>query len=144
MIGILDHRGCREPLASGQWIDAFRHHRFEAAIFDCDGTLVDSAEAHFHAFQQAVAAQGEKMDPGWYRDRTGLDPAVGKARKGSAMKKLIVAPYGTLVLLAGLAWMGTGWYESPRRAPIGRSGGASGSFSPSFRTWRTRAGPRSC
>lgn len=31
---------------------------FEAVIFDCDGTLVDSMPAHFHAWCEALAAYG--------------------------------------------------------------------------------------
>ena len=42
-------------------------------IFDCDGTLVDSSEAHFQSFRTAVRAQGYDMDRDWYAKRTGLD-----------------------------------------------------------------------
>ena len=47
---------------------------FEALIFDCDGTLVDTAPAHFHALSLALAAQGHTMDHAWYAERTGLTP----------------------------------------------------------------------
>lgn len=46
---------------------------YQAVIFDCDGTLVDSSEAHFQSFQTAVRAQGYDLDWGWYSQRTGLD-----------------------------------------------------------------------
>ena len=42
-----------------------------AVIFDCNETLVDSAAAHFHAMQDAVAVQGLRMDRVWYTDRRG-------------------------------------------------------------------------
>jgi beta-phosphoglucomutase-like phosphatase (HAD superfamily) len=45
---------------------------FKALIFDCDGTLVMSADLHFAAFNVALAQQGFAMDPAWYAARTGL------------------------------------------------------------------------
>lgn len=47
---------------------------FAALIFDCDGTLVDTAPAHFQAIAQAVATQGHRMDRDWYMARAGLTP----------------------------------------------------------------------
>jgi HAD superfamily hydrolase (TIGR01509 family) len=47
---------------------------FKALIFDCDGTLVDTAPAHFAAIRQAVAQQGHSMEEAWYMQRTGLTP----------------------------------------------------------------------
>jgi beta-phosphoglucomutase-like phosphatase (HAD superfamily) len=47
---------------------------FDALIFDCDGTLVDSAEAHFYSLQQALAPLGLTMTPEWYHPRHGLGP----------------------------------------------------------------------
>ncbi len=47
---------------------------FAALIFDCDGTLIDTAPAHFSAVAQALAAQGHTMDRAWYMARTGLTP----------------------------------------------------------------------
>lgn len=47
---------------------------FRALIFDCDGTLVDTAPAHYNAIQLALEAQGHTMDRGWYMERTGLTP----------------------------------------------------------------------
>ena len=47
---------------------------FAALIFDCDGTLVDTAPAHYNAIAQAVATQGHRMDRDWYMARTGLTP----------------------------------------------------------------------
>ena len=47
---------------------------FAALIFDCDGTLVDTAPAHYQAISQAVATQGHHMDRDWYMARAGLTP----------------------------------------------------------------------
>ena len=47
---------------------------FSALIFDCDGTLVDTAPAHFFAITQALAVQGHTMDRDWYMARAGLTP----------------------------------------------------------------------
>lgn len=47
---------------------------FDALIFDCDGTLVDSAPAHLNSIQQALAPLGLTMSPEWYAPRHGLDP----------------------------------------------------------------------
>jgi len=47
---------------------------FDALIFDCDGTLVDSAEAHLYSIQQALAPLGMTMTPEWYHPRHGLGP----------------------------------------------------------------------
>lgn len=47
---------------------------FDAIVFDCDGTLVDTAGAHLHSIQQALAPLGLAMSPEWYRERTGLGP----------------------------------------------------------------------
>ena len=47
---------------------------FDALIFDCDGTLVDSAPAHLSSIQQALAPLGLTMPPEWYAPRHGLGP----------------------------------------------------------------------
>ncbi|XKM43667.1 HAD family hydrolase (plasmid) [Rhizobium ruizarguesonis] len=47
-------------------------YRFKAIIFDCDGTLVDTASLHFEAFKHALALQGKSLDKSWYLSRTGL------------------------------------------------------------------------
>jgi HAD superfamily hydrolase (TIGR01509 family) len=48
---------------------------FDALIFDCDGTLINSAPAHLHSIQQTLATFGHTMTPEWYAPRTGLTPA---------------------------------------------------------------------
>ncbi len=47
---------------------------FRALIFDCDGTLVDTAPAHFNAIRLALEQQGHTMEETWYMQRTGLTP----------------------------------------------------------------------
>jgi beta-phosphoglucomutase-like phosphatase (HAD superfamily) len=47
---------------------------FSALIFDCDGTLVDSAPAHLHSLQTAFQPLGLEMAPDWYGTRHGLSP----------------------------------------------------------------------
>ena len=54
------------------WFPVIRQLAVQAVIFDCDGTLVNSADAHFHSMQDAAEAQGLKMDRSWYNDRRGL------------------------------------------------------------------------
>ena len=48
--------------------------RFAALIFDCDGTLVDTAPAHYNAIRLALAQQGHSIERDWYMERTGLTP----------------------------------------------------------------------
>ena len=47
---------------------------FSALIFDCDGTLVDTAPAHYFAITEALKLQGHTMDREWYMARAGLTP----------------------------------------------------------------------
>jgi beta-phosphoglucomutase-like phosphatase (HAD superfamily) len=47
---------------------------FAALIFDCDGTLVDSAPAHLHSIRQALKPLGLTMTDDWYHPRHGLGP----------------------------------------------------------------------
>jgi beta-phosphoglucomutase-like phosphatase (HAD superfamily) len=47
---------------------------FSGLIFDCDGTLVDTAPAHLQALQQGLAAHGLSMEGDWYYPRVGLTP----------------------------------------------------------------------
>jgi len=47
---------------------------FSALIFDCDGTLVDTAPAHLRALQQALEQFALTMTPAWYYPRVGLTP----------------------------------------------------------------------
>lgn len=47
---------------------------FDALIFDCDGTLVDSAPAHLYSIQRALSPLGLTMTPEWYGTRHGLGP----------------------------------------------------------------------
>jgi HAD superfamily hydrolase (TIGR01549 family) len=51
-----------------------REGSFSALIFDCDGTLVDTAPAHLSALQQALEPVALTMTPTWYYPRVGLTP----------------------------------------------------------------------
>lgn len=44
----------------------------EAILFDCDGTLLLTAELHFDAISAAAANQGQTMPRDWYMEQTGL------------------------------------------------------------------------
>jgi beta-phosphoglucomutase-like phosphatase (HAD superfamily) len=47
---------------------------FAALIFDCDGTLVDSAPAHLRSLRQALKPLGLTVPAEWYQPRHGLGP----------------------------------------------------------------------
>ncbi len=49
---------------------------FDALIFDCDGTLVDTAPAHYRALSRALDRHHLQMDAAWYFARVGLTPAA--------------------------------------------------------------------
>lgn len=44
----------------------------EAVLFDCDGTLLLTAELHFEAMAEAIRRQGGRMPRDWYMALTGL------------------------------------------------------------------------
>jgi len=73
MRSIFHHRGQSYDLTSTSWLDTIEEEGFAGVIFDCDGTLVDSADAHMHAMQAATLEQGQEMAASWYQSRTGLD-----------------------------------------------------------------------
>ena len=45
---------------------------FAALLFDCDGTLADTADLHHYAIAAAVKSLGHEMPKHWYLDRVGL------------------------------------------------------------------------
>lgn len=47
-------------------------YSYKAIIFDCDGTLINSAPVHFSAFQTALKQQGADIQLDWYMKRLGL------------------------------------------------------------------------
>lgn len=47
---------------------------FDAIIFDCDGTLVDTAPVHLRGLQDALQERGLSMAAEWYYPRVGLTP----------------------------------------------------------------------
>jgi hypothetical protein len=52
--------------------DLVPYEDFAALIFDCDGTLVDTVEAHCIAWRNAFAEYGIQMTPAWYQERIAL------------------------------------------------------------------------
>ncbi len=56
----------------GMASDAGFHPAPAALLFDCDGTLVLTADLHYKAISRAVARQGHQMPRDWYRSLTGL------------------------------------------------------------------------
>jgi beta-phosphoglucomutase-like phosphatase (HAD superfamily) len=50
----------------------FENGNFAAWLFDCDGTLADTAELHHYAIAAATKSLGHDMPKEWYLDRVGL------------------------------------------------------------------------
>lgn len=51
-------------------------HDFEAVIFDCDGTLVDTPPVYADAWMTGLALSGKTMTPDWYLARAGMSEGV--------------------------------------------------------------------
>lgn len=49
-----------------------QHWKPGALLFDCDGTLVDSAPVYLRAWAEGLATSGKNLDEDWYRERYGL------------------------------------------------------------------------
>lgn len=49
---------------------------YAGLIFDCDGTLVNTAPVHFFAVNEALKTVGLQMAPDWYFARVGLTPTA--------------------------------------------------------------------
>ncbi len=65
--------GAAQSLHADDWLDLITAESFDAVIFDCDGTLIDSADVHTACLQAGTADQGHVMSPQWYAARNGLD-----------------------------------------------------------------------
>jgi HAD superfamily hydrolase (TIGR01509 family) len=70
---ILFAAGTQRNVAPQDWYSEIVAGGYQAVIFDCDGTLVESSEAHFQSFRAAIRAQGHDIAESWYAQRTGLD-----------------------------------------------------------------------
>jgi beta-phosphoglucomutase-like phosphatase (HAD superfamily) len=69
---VLDEGNYRyKPNSSDASLDLSTYD-FSALIFDCDGTLADTAPMHTHALQSALMAQNLQLDADWYGQRVGL------------------------------------------------------------------------
>jgi len=72
---------------------------FDGLIFDCDGTLVDTAPAHLAALKIALARVQLHVDDAWYFERVGLTPDALLDQYESHYSKLpvtrpvLLAPY---------------------------------------------------
>lgn len=73
MRSTLRHDGQLSELNADQWLKTIEQYEFSAVIFDCDGTLVNSASAHETCMRVALEDQGKVSDPDWYLAHTGLD-----------------------------------------------------------------------
>lgn len=49
---------------------------FDAVIFDCDGTLADTACIHYRAFRNALSEHDIALPADWYGERTGYSRAM--------------------------------------------------------------------
>ena len=58
MNSILFSGGATRHVASWKWYSEITAGKYNAVIFDCDGTLVESGEAHFKSISTAVIAEG--------------------------------------------------------------------------------------
>ncbi|MEP5155641.1 HAD family phosphatase [Planktotalea sp.] len=67
------HAGKSHDLVSDDWLDVIVAEEFDAVIFDCDGTLIDSAQVHTLCLQAGTQEQGHEMSAQWYTARNGLD-----------------------------------------------------------------------
>lgn len=74
---------------------------FSALIFDCDGTLVDTAPAHYFAITEALKLQGHSMDRDWYMARAGLTPdALLDAQEAAVRAAGKIAPLDRATVFA--------------------------------------------
>lgn len=78
---------------------------YSALIFDCDGTLVDSAPVNERAWRQALATWDVDLAPGWYHRHMGLSAdallAALEAEIGRPLDRRIV--HGAVI--DALGWM---------------------------------------
>ncbi len=51
-------------------------YTYAALIFDCDGTLVESAPVHYRVLRETLRAQGFEMSQAWYSQYLGVSRAV--------------------------------------------------------------------
>jgi HAD superfamily hydrolase (TIGR01509 family) len=70
---IFHRAGNTQSITSDKWLKLIEDGGYSAIIFDCDGTLVESSDAHFQAFQASVHTKNQEMERSWYESRTGLD-----------------------------------------------------------------------
>lgn len=74
-----------------------REGDFDAIIFDCDGTLVDTAPVHFIAYREAFGSMGISVNWNWYKSLLGLTPASLLDRYESEFGLKIPCPRAELI-----------------------------------------------
>jgi beta-phosphoglucomutase-like phosphatase (HAD superfamily) len=55
------------------YFSAIEKRRFAALLFNCDGTLAETADLHHFAVAAAIRKLGYEMPKEWYLERTGLN-----------------------------------------------------------------------
>jgi beta-phosphoglucomutase-like phosphatase (HAD superfamily) len=80
---------------------------FDALIFDCDGTLVETAPAHLHALRVGLAEHGLTMTDEFYYPRSGLTPRAlfddfEQQVVGSAIPRIAVLDRYSIAFQEGL------------------------------------------
>lgn len=73
---------------------------FDALIFDCDGTLIDTATAHLSALRVGLAEHGLTMTDEFYYPRSGLTP---RALFDDYEREIVGAPVQRAEVLARYA-----------------------------------------
>ena len=93
----------------------------EAVLFDCDGTLLLTADLHFEAMAEAVGRQGGRMPRDWYMALTGLGREDTFARLAAEFGLCLDLPQlcaESVALTAALAWQAA---PNPPVAALARS-----------------------
>lgn len=75
MQATLFHKNTTVEISSDKWFTKIETLGAKGVIFDCDGTLADSAAAHLLCLRAAVRDQGFDMVENWYETRD-VDAAI--------------------------------------------------------------------
>ena len=78
-----------------------REGDFDAIIFDCDGTLVDTAPTHFIAYREAFGSMGISVNWDWYESLLGLTPEslLDRYESEFGLKKKIWSRFAVVYIL---------------------------------------------
>ncbi|MDZ7575630.1 MAG: HAD family phosphatase [Pseudotabrizicola sp.] len=92
-----------------------------AILFDCDGTLLLTADLHFTGMEGAMQRQGLEMPRDWYMSLTGLDRTrlferfMADFGVAADLPRLVADSVALTVMLAAQAW------ENPLVAALARA-----------------------